>query len=70
MKNKTKVLSIILVIVTLLSLVSIPASAAIGYPMAVTIYYKNESGAQFPHQSTRRQQRSPHGYPRLSADMS
>ena len=42
MKNKTKVLSIILVIVTLLSLVSIPASAAI----AVTIYYKNESGAQ------------------------
>ena len=46
MKNKTKVLSIILVIVTLLSLVSIPASAAIGYPMAVTIYYKNESGAQ------------------------
>ena len=46
MKNKTKVLSIVLVIVTLLSLVSIPASAAIGYPMAVTIYYKNESGAQ------------------------
>lgn len=37
---------IVLVIVTLLSLVSIPASAAIGYPMAVTIYYKNESGAQ------------------------
>lgn len=30
MKNKTKVLSIVLVIVTLLSLVSIPASAAIG----------------------------------------
>ena len=46
MKKKTKVLSIVLVIVTLLSLVSIPASAAIGYPMAVTIYYKNESGAQ------------------------
>ena len=46
MKNKTKVLSIVLVIVTLLSLVSIPASAAIGYPMAVTIYDANEAGAQ------------------------
>ena len=74
MKNKTKVLSIVLVIVTLLSLVSIPASAAIGYPMAVTIYYKNESGAQLPppipKQSMRRQPLSHHGLHRLSAGMS
>ena len=46
MKKTSKVLSVVLVIVTLLSVFAVPAFAEIGYPMNITIYYKNESGAQ------------------------
>ncbi len=44
MKRMSKILAVVLVVVTLVSMAAIPASA--GYSMAITIYYKNESGAQ------------------------
>lgn len=44
-KHLTKILSLLLVAVTLVSMFAIPASAA-GYYMACTIYYKDESGNQ------------------------
>lgn len=45
MKKPTKLIAIFLVLVTLVSLAAIPASA-IGYSMSITIYYKNEAGQQ------------------------
>ena len=44
-KHLTKILSLLLVAVTLVSMFAIPASAAGSYPMTCYIYYKDESGA-------------------------
>ena len=46
MKKTNKIVSVFLAVITLLSVLAIPAFAEIGYPMNITIYYKNESGAQ------------------------
>lgn len=43
-KHLTKILSLVLVAVTLVSMFAIPASASTGYPMNCSIYYKDESG--------------------------
>ena len=39
-KVSIKVLSLLLVIMTLVGVISVPVSASIGYPMNYTIYYK------------------------------
>lgn len=46
MKKTSKIVLVFLAVITLLSVLAIPAFAEIGYPMNITIYYKNESGAQ------------------------
>ena len=46
MTKTSKVLSVVLAVIMLLSVFAVTAFAEIGYPMSVTIYYKNESGAQ------------------------
>lgn len=44
-KHLSKIVSLLLVALTLVSVFAIPASAALGYPMDCTIYYKSESGS-------------------------
>lgn len=44
-KHLSKIVSLMLVALTLVSVFAIPASAALGYPMDCTIYYKSESGS-------------------------
>lgn len=44
MKRTVKIISVILALISLISVIAIPASAEYNYPMAVTIYYKDESG--------------------------
>ena len=39
-KVSIKVLSLLLVVMTLVGVISLPVSAEIGYPMTYTIYYK------------------------------
>ena len=44
-KHFTKILAIVMVLATLVTMFAVPASAA-GYYMACTIYYKDEAGNQ------------------------
>ena len=44
-KYFTKILAIVMVLATLVTMFAVPASAAGSYPMTCYIYYKNESGA-------------------------
>lgn len=44
-KHFTKILAIVMVLATLVTMFAVPASAAGSYPMTCYIYYKNESGA-------------------------
>ena len=46
MKKFSKILALILAVVTLLSVMTIPTFAAYNYPMTCTVYYKNEKGKQ------------------------
>lgn len=46
MKHRIKIIAALLSVFTLVSVIAIPVSAGIGYPMAVTIYYKDEAGNQ------------------------
>lgn len=44
MKKITKIIALVLAMVTLLSVMCVPAFAEYSYPMSVTIYYKDEAG--------------------------
>ena len=44
MKKTTKIIALVLAMVTLLSVMCVPAFAEYNYPMSVTIYYKDEAG--------------------------
>lgn len=44
MKKITKIIALLLAMVTLLSVMCVPAFAEYSYPMSVTIYYKDEAG--------------------------
>ena len=41
MKKTTKIIALVLAMVTLLSVMCVPAFAEYSYPMSVTIYYKD-----------------------------
>ena len=43
-KHFSRVLAMVLVLVTLVATFAVPASAAGSYPMSCSIYYKDESG--------------------------
>ena len=43
-KNAIRILSLLLVVMTLVGVISVPVSAAYGYPMNYTITYKTKDG--------------------------
>ena len=43
-KHFSRILAMLLVVVTLVATFAVPASAAGSYPMSCSIYYKDESG--------------------------